>query len=159
MTNLHNDHNVFILGAGFSAPAGLPVISNFLIKMRDAREDCVDKGKTDEVRHIDEVMKFRLQASSASYRININPEDIEQLFSLASASNSETSASIRRAICSTIDYCQYQKEPYVQFTLREKEKDLLEPTNRSHHFVNSPRLFVLLIAWQGCMENTCGFFL
>ena len=33
----HNDHNVYILGAGFSAQAGLPLITDFMNRMRDAR--------------------------------------------------------------------------------------------------------------------------
>lgn len=31
-----NDHNVYILGAGFSAEAGLPLIKDFMNRMRDA---------------------------------------------------------------------------------------------------------------------------
>jgi hypothetical protein len=30
----HTDHNVYILGAGYSAGAGLPLLTNFLEKMR-----------------------------------------------------------------------------------------------------------------------------
>jgi hypothetical protein len=33
---VHNDHNVYILGAGFTAEAGLPFICDFMNRMRDA---------------------------------------------------------------------------------------------------------------------------
>jgi hypothetical protein len=33
--NLQNDHNVYILGAGFSADGGLPLIPNFLTRMQE----------------------------------------------------------------------------------------------------------------------------
>lgn len=33
---VHNDHNVYILGAGFSVEAGYPVIKDFMNQMRDA---------------------------------------------------------------------------------------------------------------------------
>ena len=47
----YNDNNVYILGAGFSAEAGLPVISSFLARMRDA-VDWLDKNGTSlRVRH------------------------------------------------------------------------------------------------------------
>jgi len=36
MDSVENDHNVYILGAGFSAGAGLPVIKNFLLRLRDS---------------------------------------------------------------------------------------------------------------------------
>ena len=32
----HSDHNVYIFGAGFAAEAGLPVIKDFMNRMRDA---------------------------------------------------------------------------------------------------------------------------
>ena len=32
----YNDHNVYILGAGFAAEAGLPLIKDFMNRMRDA---------------------------------------------------------------------------------------------------------------------------
>jgi hypothetical protein len=33
-----NDHNVYVLGAGFSREAGYPLIADFTMKMRDALE-------------------------------------------------------------------------------------------------------------------------
>lgn len=34
---IHNDRNVYILGAGFSADAGMPLVLGFMNTMRDAR--------------------------------------------------------------------------------------------------------------------------
>ena len=36
LTKAYNDQNVYILGAGFSAEAGLPLIKDFMNRMRDA---------------------------------------------------------------------------------------------------------------------------
>ena len=36
LSNTYNDRNVYIFGAGFSAEAGLPLIKDFMNRMRDA---------------------------------------------------------------------------------------------------------------------------
>ena len=33
---IYNDRNVYILGAGFSADAGMPLVAGFMNTMRDA---------------------------------------------------------------------------------------------------------------------------
>ena len=60
MDSVENDHNVYILGAGFSAGAGLPVIKNFLLRLRDSHPLA---GTTGQAR----VLEFRLKATSAAY--------------------------------------------------------------------------------------------
>jgi hypothetical protein len=35
-SDIHTNHNVYILGAGFSVPGGLPTIANFIDVMRDS---------------------------------------------------------------------------------------------------------------------------
>ena len=85
--DIHNDHNVYILGAGFSVDAGLPVISNFLTKTRDAYDWLQARGRNAEAEAVQTVLRFRHDAASAALRIRIDPENIEELFSLASASN------------------------------------------------------------------------
>lgn len=64
-----------------------------------------------EAGHIANVLRFRLRSSSAAYRVLFNPENIEELFSLASAiSPSELhytgslAESIPWAIAATLDY-------------------------------------------------------
>jgi len=101
----HNDNNVYILGAGFSAEAGLPVISSFLARMRDA-VDWLDKaGRVAEREAIERVLDFRHESAAAGYRINIDLGNIEHLFSLADAKpGTASSDDIRLAIASTIDF-------------------------------------------------------
>ncbi|MSQ50987.1 MAG: hypothetical protein EXR28_03760 [Betaproteobacteria bacterium] len=101
----HNDNNAYILGAGFSAEAGLPVISSFLTRMRDA-VDWLDKaGRVAEREAIERVLDFRHESAAAGYRINIDLDNIEHLFSLADAKPGTTSSDdIRLAIAATIDF-------------------------------------------------------
>jgi len=76
----HNDHNVYILGAGFSYEAGYPLVRNFMDKMRECASWQKDHGR--ETKEIEAVLKFRLEAASAAYRVNFDPDNIEDLFSL-----------------------------------------------------------------------------
>lgn len=101
---LHNNHNVYILGAGFSYDAGLPLVSDFLIRMRDSHEWLVKENRTREAKAVANVLEFRLNAASAAYWANLDLENIEELFSLASASASDITADIRLAIAATLDY-------------------------------------------------------
>ncbi len=100
-SNLYNDHNVYILGAGFSRPAGLPLMKDFLLQARD----CLSGHEMDEeTKHAFEVvLGFISNASMAAYRVKFNPENIEELFSMASAlGNMEIINSIRIVISFTI---------------------------------------------------------
>jgi hypothetical protein len=103
----YNDRNVYILGAGFSAEAGLPVIKDFMNRMRDAGAWLAERGdRGDEVAAIDSVLDFRLKAAAAAYRVPVDVENIEELFSLASASGTtELSDQVTMAIAATLDYC------------------------------------------------------
>jgi hypothetical protein len=104
--NLHLNHNVYILGAGFSYDAGLPLLNNFLNEMRASVVWLSSQANRDaEVRAIKEVFRFRKEASSAALRINLNIENIEDLFSLAAASGQYPLAqSVSTAIAGTLDY-------------------------------------------------------
>lgn len=103
---LRNDHTVMILGAGYSARRGLPLIGNFLNRMRDALVWCERNGRSREALAIEEVLRFRLDAASAAYRVPIDLENIEELFSLASAADPHISRSVRLSIAATLNYCQ-----------------------------------------------------
>lgn len=101
----YNDNNVYILGAGFSAEAGLPVISSFLVRMRDAVDWLDTYGRVSEREAIERVLEFRHESAAAGYRINIDLDNIEHLFSLADAKPGTASAEdIRLAIAATIDF-------------------------------------------------------
>lgn len=103
--DLHNNHNVYILGAGFSRLNGLPLINDFMLRMRDALEYHAQRGHRRECDAIKDVLEFRLNASSAAYRVQIDLENIEELFSLASASPTPIEENIRVAIAATLDFC------------------------------------------------------
>jgi hypothetical protein len=101
-----NDHNVYILGAGFSAEARYPLIKDFMNRMRDAAASLQDQSnRTEELAAIERVLDFRLKAASASYRVPLNVENVEELFSLASASGDQSlSKAMPLAIAATLDY-------------------------------------------------------
>jgi hypothetical protein len=105
MPTIYNDHNVYILGAGFSAARGLPLISNFMFCLRDAHEWLVQQGRTREAQSVERVLQFRLESTPTSYRVQIDLENIEELFSLAAAVGNSLTADIRNAIAATLDFC------------------------------------------------------
>jgi hypothetical protein len=104
--SLENDHNVYVLGAGFSAGAGLPIMREFLSRMRDAADWCAEHGRDSEVEAIRSVLQFRLESSAAGYRVALDLENIEELFSLASAIDPNGLAGqMQRAIAATLHFC------------------------------------------------------
>lgn len=119
MTKLHNNHNVYILGAGFSVDAGLPTIQNFMFAMRDAHDWLLSQNRSTEASAIAAVLDFRLNAASAAYRVKLDLENIEELFSLASASSRALTQKIQTAIAATLDYKEStSKKPNIRFELR-----------------------------------------
>lgn len=109
---VHLNHNVYILGAGFSVDAGIPVTNNFLHRMRDSLDWLNEQRRDEERKAVEKVFDFRLKAAGAAYRTSIDVENIEELFSLASASENDSSQSvitgdaISTAIAATLDYSQ-----------------------------------------------------
>src|SRR5438034_6986409 len=80
-----NNGNVYVLGAGFSADAGLPTIADFLNQMRDSADWLDREGRKTELAAVDAVLEFRHNAAAAGYRVNVDLDNIEDLFSLAAA--------------------------------------------------------------------------
>ncbi len=108
---IHRNHNVYILGAGFSRDAGLPLISDFLDQMRESVNWLEDKGRSRELEAVNQVFHFRQQAAGSAYRARIDPENIEDLFSLASASKGAANDEyVSTAIAATLDYSQANKK-------------------------------------------------
>jgi hypothetical protein len=106
MPSVHRNHNVYILGAGFSYNAGLPLMSNFLTVMRESI-DWLEQSQRPEVSSINEIFEFRLRASGAAARTKINLDNIEELFSLASASENDlVTKAIPSAIAATLEYAE-----------------------------------------------------
>lgn len=103
---IYNDHNVYIIGAGFSAEAGMPLVKDFMYRMRDAAT-WLDRqsARTRERDAIAQVLQFRLKAAAAAHRVPLDVENIEELFSLASASgNPELARALPLAIAATLDH-------------------------------------------------------
>jgi len=120
MPQLNNNHNVYILGAGFSVDRGLPSIQNFMLSMRDAHEWLKKNHRDHEAEAIEAVLDFRLSAASAAYRVKLDLENIEELFSLASASSRALANKIRLAIAATLDYKLHtSEEPKIRFQSNE----------------------------------------
>lgn len=104
METINNNSNVYILGAGFSRPRGMPLVADFMLALRDAHEWLVAQHRTKEAEAIERVLGFRKDSMSAAYRVRIDLENIEELFSLASATNDELSDQIKLAIAATLDF-------------------------------------------------------
>ena len=115
-TTAHNDHNVYILGAGFSVDAGLPLIKGFMNRMRDAAAWLGSQaGRERELEAIDRVLRFRLEATGAAYRVPLDVDNVEELFSLASASGDEDlAAKMPLAIAATLDYARTIAKPLAE---------------------------------------------
>jgi hypothetical protein len=107
---METDHNVYVLGAGFSADAGLPLVSDFLNRLRDSAAWLKSQKRLKELDSVKKVLQFRLDAAAAAYRAQVDVENIEELFSLAAASESETMTDdVISAIAATLDYCHATK--------------------------------------------------
>ena len=108
----NNNNNVYLLGAGFSADAGLPTIADFLNQMRDSADWLAQQGRQAELTAVDAVLKFRHNAAAAGYRVNIDLDNIEDLFSLAAALPEQAvSRNVQAAIGATLNYSQNRSRP------------------------------------------------
>lgn len=109
------DHNVYILGAGFSAAAEIPVLNEFLHGMRSSLSWLSAHKRTDELSAVREVLQFRKRAASAALRVNLNVENSEDLFSLAAASGQYPLAdSVSTAIAATLAFAtNTRKQPDI----------------------------------------------
>jgi hypothetical protein len=160
---LFNDHNVYILGAGFSAHRGLPLMTQFMRRMRDAHEYLAENDRRFEAEAIESVLQFRLKSAAAAYRVQLDLENIEELFSLASVAGNQYSEAIRLAIAATIDYAELTK-PDPQSTLRvdfEGKPNILLPDAwpRQDVSVSPQRTFLEIKApfYQVAIQSLLGF--
>jgi NAD-dependent SIR2 family protein deacetylase len=87
LTDSTPDRNVFILGAGFSADAGAPLINNFLDAARELYDD-PDSGLDDlEKAEFEAVFQFKKHVAQAREKFRIDLDNIEQLFGLIEMSH------------------------------------------------------------------------
>ena len=110
---VQNDTVVYILGAGFSRAAGFPLMHDFMTAMRDCHTWLAgDESRGQERQAIDEVLNFRLRAAAAAYRAPIDIDNVETLFSLASALRDPAlDGAMGRALCATLDYAADRFDP------------------------------------------------
>lgn len=107
----HNNHNVFILGAGFSVDAGLPIVKNFIKQMRLAASSGNNSTNREIIEGINGVLQWRLFSGSAAHRCKIDPNNIEELFSLIDGDQGGNGRSMgkketmQKAIVSTLSFC------------------------------------------------------
>jgi hypothetical protein len=80
------DHNVYILGAGFSRDAGAPLIHDFLDRAREFYADPDMPLDAVERQHFEKVFKFKREITKAREKFRIDLDNIEQLFGLVEMS-------------------------------------------------------------------------
>ena len=76
------DRNVFILGAGFSAGAGAPLLNNFLDRSREFMADPASGLEEDEREYFENAFQFRAEMAKARDKVRIDLDNIEELFGL-----------------------------------------------------------------------------
>jgi len=80
------DRNVYILGAGFSADAGAPLIQGFLDFSRRLLDHPFSDLDPVERAHFKNVFKFRREMAQSREKVRMDLDDIEQLFGLVEIS-------------------------------------------------------------------------
>ena len=102
MTNEITDRNVFILGAGFSADAGAPVVRDFLDVSRELFDDPNSGLDREERKLFQEVFDFKKKVAQAREKFEIDLDNIEELFGLV-----EMSQRLRPEVAHTRDATVY----------------------------------------------------
>jgi len=80
------DHNVYILGAGFSKDAGAPLVHDFLDRARELFDDPDSELDQRERDLFEQVFKFKREVAKAREKFRIDLDNIEQLFGLVEMS-------------------------------------------------------------------------
>ena len=124
MRSIENNRgrNVYILGAGFSKEAGLPVMASFLETARHAIDWLENQGRTKEAKSVRVLLDFRGKATSATFRgVRIDIDNIEELFSLASATGDrKLEATCTRAIAAVLYYAKRTSDQLCCFLTPER---------------------------------------
>lgn len=81
-----SNRNVFILGAGFSAPAGAPLVHDFLDRAREFYDDPASGLDDQERGRFGKVFEFRREMARSKEKISIDLDNLEQLFGLVEMS-------------------------------------------------------------------------
>jgi NAD-dependent SIR2 family protein deacetylase len=87
MNRERRDRNVYILGAGFSAPSGAPVVRDFLDKSRALYDDPTSGMSEGEQAQFKRVFEFKHTMAAAREKFVIDLDNIENLFGLVEISH------------------------------------------------------------------------
>jgi hypothetical protein len=126
------DRDVYILGAGFSAGAGAPLIHNFLDVSKQLHDRPYSGLEPFEREHFKRVFEFRREMAQARDKIRIDLDDIEQLFGLVEVSHRfrgtplETRNSMVYLIAKTLQMSINGKKQREQFTVSYSPEFLIE---------------------------------
>jgi NAD-dependent SIR2 family protein deacetylase len=85
--NHARDRNVYILGAGFSANAGAPLVNVFLDRARRLMSRNSNQLNDAERKHFEAVFDYRQEMSRARDKVILDLDNIENLFGLVEISN------------------------------------------------------------------------
>lgn len=100
------DKNLYILGAGFSAFAGLPMIGDFLDKMKSLYEEKPNDAGGIDYRVLEETIHFQNEIAKVNYRMDVDLDNIEELLSIAEyaalESGSEIANTVKTAVAETL---------------------------------------------------------
>src|SRR5713226_4039849 len=72
--------NVYVLGAGFSADAGAPVMNNFFSRARDLKDNPSSGLAQSEREIFGRVIQYRFELDKALAKVLVDLDNIEQLF-------------------------------------------------------------------------------
>lgn len=162
----HNNHNVFILGAGFSVDAGLPTMKTFIPAMRHAVSWAEQENLPDLRDDIVQSLLFRKLSTSAAYRCKVDPSNIEDIFSLFDGGSTRlkdnfSRYSMQKAIAATLesrmaDYRQHKKlikvvfHDYLETSFSQKYLDL--PSNSTDS--KKQKIIPLYVACAALFANS-----
>lgn len=72
--------NVFIVGAGFSAEAGAPLMDHFLTQARELKDNPVSVLDDHDRKIFERVLRYRVELNKALAKVHVDLDNIEQLF-------------------------------------------------------------------------------
>jgi hypothetical protein len=101
---------VYLLGAGFSAPLGLPVMSNFLVRSKD-----LFGAQSDKYRHFEDVFKTIAHMHVCKSYFEADLFNIEEILSILEMREGlESTSEVRSFIKYIVDVIQYYTPPLTQ---------------------------------------------
>jgi hypothetical protein len=101
---------VYLLGAGFSAPLGLPVMSNFLVRSKD-----LFAAQPDKYRHFEDVFKTIANMHVCKSYFEADLFNIEEILSILEMREGlESTSEVRSFIKYIVDVIQYYTPPLTQ---------------------------------------------